>query len=454
MNSHQRTTLSFVGGALALAIIVFFTAPEPVTPEAFADQGEPFFPGFTDPNSATSLSVMEWDSQTGAATPFNVEFANGKYTIPSHHNYPCDGKERLAKTAAALIELRKDDIRTDNPSEHVACGVVDPLDTKATGLEGRGVRLTLKGAGDKTLADIIVGKEVTGRAGFRFVRSPGEKRVYASKNDLAVSTKFVDWIESDLLLVEKSALTQITLMDYSIEETTGRVNQRDKVTLSKPATDWTLDRLPKGKELDKAKVEEILKTLDELKIVGVRPKPQGLSESLSRANAAPITTPDMMSLQSKGYYFTQDGQLLSNEGELQVSSDAGIVYSLRFGEVVYGVGEDVSAGSEKNTDTTAGPGENRYLFITTQFDMRAFPEPPKPADLSYMGKADSLLSESDRKNRDLNFAHTTWQTKIEAGKKKSAELNARFAAWYYVISSESFAKLHRSRAELLATPKA
>jgi hypothetical protein len=65
-----------------------------------------------------------------------VTFENGRWTIPSHHGYPADGKDRLAKTAAGLIGLTKDDFRTDNVADHEACGVIDPLDNTVQTLKG------------------------------------------------------------------------------------------------------------------------------------------------------------------------------------------------------------------------------------------------------------------------------------------------------------------------------
>ena len=41
-------------------------------------------------------------------------------------------------------------------------GVIDPLDSKTTALEGRGKRVTLRDASEKVLADFIIGNEIKG----------------------------------------------------------------------------------------------------------------------------------------------------------------------------------------------------------------------------------------------------------------------------------------------------
>ena len=51
----------------------WFAAPSDITPEAFLDQGEKFFPEFTDPNAARSLEIVEIDPQTGSPKPFKVQ---------------------------------------------------------------------------------------------------------------------------------------------------------------------------------------------------------------------------------------------------------------------------------------------------------------------------------------------------------------------------------------------
>lgn len=445
---EMRKTIVFVVGAVALAALAIFTAPHQKLPKAFFDQGQPFFPDFTDPNAAKTLEVVDWDENTGSAVPFKVTFENGRWTIPSHYNYPADGKDRLAKTAASLIGITKDDFRTDNVADYAACGVIDPLDTKNPSLKGRGKRVTIKGDNGVVLADLIIGKSFEGRDGFRLVRVPGEKRVYGTKINLDISTKFKDWIDSDLMKIDKDEIDQIVLKDYSIDESTGHLDVRDDVTLDKNGDKWDMKKTPAGKDVDTYKVNNLTRAIDQLSIEGVRPKPEGVTASLSRATGqVSITREDLLSLQDHGFFFTRDGRLMSNEGELQARTSDGVTYTLRFGEVA--VDAAGTAAADASTKASPPKGENRYVMITTSFNPRLFPEPPKPTDTSFQSKPDSTLTLEQRKQKDIQAAHDKWKSRIDAGQKRADDLDARFAKWYYVISNDSYTKLHLKRADLL-----
>ncbi|MBU8934067.1 MAG: DUF4340 domain-containing protein [candidate division Zixibacteria bacterium] len=449
--TETKKTIVFVGVAVGLALLAFIFAPKRITPDAFLDQGEAFFVDFTDPNEATTLEVVEFDMTTGSPRAFKVTFENGRWTIPSHHNYPADGKERLAQTAAGVIGIVKDDFRSDNASDHEALGVIDPLDESAS-LTGRGKRITIKGAGGKVLADFIVGNFVEQRPGMRFVRVPDQKRVYAVRMDIDISTRFEDWIETDLLQLARGDVKTVILNDYNINERTRSVDRRDNIQLALDGDVWSARGMKNSQQVDSTVMDELLATLDELPIVGVRPKPAGLSASLRQDESAiDVSQADKRSLQGKGYYFTGDGQLMSNEGELLVHTTRGVAYTLRFGEVVHGSGLAVTAGS--SDDGAASPSgaaaQNRYLFVSAQFEASAFPEPPKPSNTNFLKVADTLRTEEDRSNKALYDVHTKWERDFSRGRETTQALNDRFADWYFVISSDSFDKLHRSRGELV-----
>jgi len=452
--TETKKTLFFLAVAGLLVLLAFIAAPKTITPEAFKDLGTKFFPEFTDPNEATTMEVVDYDDATGSSRPFKVTFNNGRWTIPSHNDYPADGKDRLAKTAAGVIDINKDGFRTDSPTEYEAMGVVDPLDESSAGLSGRGRRVTIKGQDSRVLADFIIGNEVVDRPGLRFVRIPDEKRVYASKVNVDISARFEDWIEPDLLKVTGNKISRVVLKDYSINERTLSVEQRDVITLVNQSGVWKFDKSGKSGKSgspDTTVVQSLIKTLDELAIVGVRPKPAALTAALSgKSPMTSISQADWLSLQSKGYYLTREGQLLSNEGELQFSTEEGLKYTLRFGEVAYGTGLALTAGASEAEQAGSGGGaENRYLFVSVDFDNNSLVEPPKASDMTFKNKPDSLLSEEEKQQWTINDIWQSWQNKVSANRKSVDGLNERFSHWYYVISSASFDKLRLKRKDLI-----
>ncbi len=427
--SELKKTASFAGLAVVVAVVALMSTPRRTAPDAFFDVGEPFFAEFTDPDMAATLEVVEWDDETGSALPFAVTNRGGLWTIPSHHDYPADGEERLATAAADVINVMKDDFRSDNIADHEALGVIDPLDDTATSLEGRGTRITFKDASEAVVADLILGDTLAERPGFRFVRVPGQKRVYAARFGAEISTAFEDWIETNLLEVTRSQIDRIVLNEYFIDEGTRRVVRRGEFTLDKVAQDhWTANRVPAGQEVDFVQVNLLVGAIIDLKIAGVRPKPAGMTGNLrDAAMAGSITQSDIQTLVGRGFFPTPEGGLLSNEGEVLVRTTEGVGYTLRFGEVVYGRGDAVAVGDGTSDEQQTGPGENRYVFITAEFDATAIPEPP--------------TSDSD--------AHAAWERRAQDGQDKAERLAARFADWYYVIAADSYDRIHKPRGEFL-----
>ncbi len=451
---ETKRTVVYIGVAVVLLALAFLASPRRIVPGAFQDQGQAFFAGFTDPNEATSLEIVSYDAATSAPKPFKVMFKNGRWTIPSHHDYPADAKDRLAKTAAGVIDILRDDYRTDNAADYESMGVVDPMEEGNGSPTGRGTHVTFRGRDDNILADFIIGQTAGEGGTKRFVRKPGEKRVYAVKMNVDLSGKFEDWIDRDLLMISKSDIDRVILKDYSVNERTSSVEQHDVIDLTEKDGNWKANKMGGDQIVDSAKMQGLLTALDELSIVGVRTKPSGLSRTLQGGGGGSISQQDMLSLQSKGFYIGRDGQIVSNEGELQVRTKKEVSYVLRFGEVAHGTGDALTAGLDgSSSSATTGPAENRYLFVTASYDANASEEPKKPSGESFRGKPDSLLTPSEQKDKTLSEAHERWQSSVDNARKSADEINARFANWYYVISSTNFDKVHLKRSELVVKKK-
>ncbi|UCD75184.1 MAG: DUF4340 domain-containing protein [Phycisphaerales bacterium] len=466
MNQLAKTA-GIVVIAVVLVVLVWATAPVAPELDRFDDQGEPFYPDFTDPLKAASLEVIDYDEESGTARPFKVQFKDGVWSIPSHYDYPADGEDRLAATAAGVIDLKKDVIQSDRGRDHEVLGVIDPLDETTPTLTGRGQRVTLRDQAGAVLADFIIGHEAEGKQGFRYVRLPDKKRTYAVKVDVDLSTRFADWIETNVLDVSSYNITEVQVDDYTINEQTGRVESAGSIQLARDeANKWRLADLPEGRELDEAKVRSMLSAVSGLTITGVRPKPEALTADLRAKENLNLDLPTRLSLQSKGFFISHDGRLLANEGDVTVGTKNGVRYTLRFGEVLYGEGLAVSAGSENEAETgefesgesgETGQTENRYLFVTAIFDEALLPPRPVPP-AEGAAETESVEEPSEEETADPAMSAyeqelAAWEEQVEEGREKAGKLNDRFAAWYYVISAEDFQNIRLDMEQLTKEAK-
>lgn len=426
---NRTTILSAVIalGSLGLAIAM---RPVEIAAVAYEDTGTPLFASFTDPAQATSLEVTGWDDTAARVTNFKVEQKAGRWVIPSHNDYPADGTERMGKAAASFIDVKKDILRSDRVEDHAQFGVEDPTDPNA---KGRGQRITIKDQAGTVLVDVILGKKLDDKDGFRYVRLPDQKRVYASKIEVDISTNFTDWIEKDLLKIEQDSIVAFRSDSYRVDEAVGKVTNIDPLLIrrqpdpSKPDDKegmWVVDPSTTGvpgKELDSFKIRQILSGLDRLQIVGVRPRPEQLT---------------LQALQSKGFFVTPQGnRLFGNEGEVKAYSNDGVVYTLYFGEITLDSGLALTAGTEDPSKPAEAKPEgaeedkkdaNRYMFVDVAYD---------PTSDQTVNPAGPPPDEPE-------------------GDKRAKQLQARFDKWFYVISDASFKQIRKEKPEFFKDPTA
>jgi len=338
MNELARTGL-FVAGAAALIAAAGWIRPDATPAEIFSDTGEVFFPNFRSVDAVKAIEVVDYDETEAVARPLKVEFRKGRWLLTSHGDYPAEARDRLAKTASALLDIKKDTPATDRVEDHTRFGVLDPLDARNPSLQGRGKRVTLRDAGGATLAELVLGLPVKDKAGYRYVRLPGQKRVYSVKTDADPSAQFADWVEANLLRVNPTDIVRMTLNSYQIDEQMGRLMNLQRTPYERGQPSWN------------AEAQSIAGALASLRVTGARAKPKELAEQL-RSGQLALTLETVMSLRQRGFFIAPSGQLLSNEGELIAENSKGILYTVRFGELA--------------TDSTSSskPRENRYIFIT------------------------------------------------------------------------------------------
>ncbi len=338
MNELSRTGF-FLAAAAGLIVAAGWIRPESATSDIYSDTGEAFFPSFRNVDAVKAIEVVDYDETEAVARPLKVEFRKGRWLLTSHSDYPAEARDRLARTAASLLDLKKDTPVTDRSDDHAKYGVLDPLDTNNPALQGWGKRVTLRDAGGAMLAELVLGLPIKDKPGSRYVRLPGQKRVYAVMPDADPSAQFADWVEANLLRVAAADIVKMTLTSYQIDEQLGRIANIQRSPYERGQASWT------------AEAQSIAATLSSLRVIGARPKPKQLADQL-RSGELALTLETVMSLRQRGFFIAPNGLLLANEGELLAETTKGLQYTVRFGELA--------------TDATSTPKsrESRYIFIT------------------------------------------------------------------------------------------
>ena len=402
MNTTNRTfTFVAVAAIAALAALGARYANRPVDVDGFSDVGQEFFADFKDPLKASALSVVKFDAEAKEPLSFSVtQNDKGLWVIPSHHDYPAEAKERLARTAASLIGVSKLAMQSRSKDDWARYGVADPaeegtaeLAAKDGGKEGsRGTRVTLKDSSSNSLVDLIIGKPVEGREKHFYVRQPDKNPVFIAKLDADLSAKFSDWIEPDLLKLNQNDIVQLTVDKYSVDEAQGAILQGDTLKFSKDKTanKWSLEGLdPAAESLKELPVTDLTRNLDQLKIVGVRPKPEGLNADLTVSQDVaqnPLMRQILKAdMQQRGFFIAPDQnqqvRLWGNEGEFVAGTSNGVRYTLYFGETARGTAKDIETGlndpkpEEPKPDDAAAAVAGETKADGTD---AAIPETPKP----------------------------------------------------------------------------
>lgn len=269
--------------------------------------------------------------------------------------------------------------------------------------------------------------------------------------------------------------------------------------------------LKEDEELDSEKLNALKSALDDLQIVDVERKPGGLSRDL-RANEEFLNNVEALrSLEERGFIpaarsADSPPEIFSSEGEVTCTTKDGVKYVLRFGNLAGGSTEgETTEGEEPKSNAP-----NRYLFVMAQFDENQIPKPQleampgeekpteekpteeepaeearpeeKPtaesvpetktafqeepaqqaepaADAKPEEKAETKPAEKEPATpeeqkkiaveRENKRRQDEYDAAIKKGQDKVKELNDRFADWYFIISDDTYKKIHLGGADII-----
>ncbi len=463
-----------------------------------------------DTEAPKQLKIVKFDKETATVNEFEVAEQESLWVIPSKDDYPADAERRMGEAANSVIDLEILRVAAKNAEQHAELGVLSPsagnLTSKTVGV---GTRVVMTDGKGDSLLDMIVGKSVKDTPGQRYVRNTDQDIVYVVALDPSgLSTNFDDWIEDDLLQLNLIDIRRVHIKDYSAEllitlqgaqvnwDQRGEFSLRYDNTDSKwvpeslkkydqTATSYVDDQIGENEELNNDALQGLRDGLDDLLIVDVLRKPEGLSSDL-KAGSDFLKNKAAGNLAAMGFAPVAlsagaQPELLSSEGELTCTLQNGVEYVLRFGNLQIDSDEasgESEASTKESRDKAKDDGINRYLFVTTRFnqdiikqpkldELPALPEQAPGESASADAEADAEAGankEEDGKKEDelkkiiaeRKSIETEnqrlldeYQQKLDDGKKRVQELNERFGDWYYVISNDVYKKIHLGREQLI-----
>jgi Domain of unknown function (DUF4340) len=536
MMRETTKTMAFIGTAVVVLVLAWLSRPAPATFDAGDQVGQTLYD--FDPLEARRLRIVSFNSVTGEPQEFEVAKAGETWSIPSKEGYPADAEDQMAEAATAIDGKEVLRLASESAADHRLYGVLDPTgEARQVGQEGVGTRVTIEDPTGKILADVIIGKEDKDAPEHRYVRRAEQDAVFVAEISTdKLSTSFADWIEKDLLKLSPWDIQKVQIKDYSFEAVpviaqgtirlSAEYDYRSDMTLVYDDTDakWTAQSLlvwdPQAKEyvekplsedqqLNSQKLNDLKNSLDDLRIVDVGKKPEGLSAELQASEdfLASSNQEAIMSLMDHGFapVANQDGtfEIASTEGEVIVTMKTGVEYVLRFGEVQL---DGDAPGAAEAADPAAGGSDlNRYIFVVARFNEDAIPKPeiqdppPLPPGLTAdattaddaadaaadeaagsseaspdetaegtaeeaadgededstadgegeESKTEELLAERKRIEEENQRKLDEYADKITQGKEMVQELNERFGDWYYVIDDAEYQKIHLSRDQVV-----
>jgi hypothetical protein len=390
--NEGRTTLIFAAIAAVSLGLAWMSKPEAISDESDLKKertGQPVFVKFEDPSEAASFQIIKYDEELGQLERFEVakDKTSGMWKLPSYDDYPADAAEQVRDATTPLISLPILDVPSLDRGDHSLYGVVDPDQEGLTvGETGVGMLLRVKDQSDQVLAELVVGKEVEGAEGQRYVRIPSEDAVYMVELSTdPFTTEFQKWINKELLDVRSFDIASIGLRDYAIVPTQqgyGMSRNFDAdLSFDSAANKWSLERLltyesggpqevglKEGEELQETALNDLRNAIQDLQIVDVRRKPTGLAADLKADKSLMENKESLQSLVSQGFIPQESPagtEIFATGGETLVGTQNGVKYLLRFGEVVTKL-----SGSEDEES-----GLNRYLLVSAVLDDAKFPPP-------------------------------------------------------------------------------
>ncbi|MFW5698399.1 MAG: DUF4340 domain-containing protein, partial [Planctomycetota bacterium] len=233
-----------------LAILVVLTGvaawwPRP-EPESFREDRSGQFIARKDvlPLEVERIAISSLDIDDGQIEKIVVRQEDQQWYIASRYDYPADGPaegdkgNQVAQALTAATSLTYGRMVTDDAVEHANLGVRNPNDFEPGDPEDAfGIHVELIDKRGQDVLDLIVGNEAselsTQEYKYHYVRHPNQSAVYLGKYEgfsedseaqwvdtnvtAMLSTDFKDWVEPDLMKLERDQVRRLTIDEHSVD---------------------------------------------------------------------------------------------------------------------------------------------------------------------------------------------------------------------------------------------
>lgn len=252
---HSTRTLTILAVATVLVALTAIVARQQTT--STPTQEAKLFPALFAQINDTSEIIGASNEGT-----FTLIARDGRWLVKEKHAYPAD-TDKVHQLLIGLSQLRRVEPKTRNPELYAKIGVEDVT------VEGaKSLRITLKSADDRVLADLLVGNRQFGKANPNlheyFVRLAGEPQSWLVEGKIPDDKSVLRWLDQRVLDLNPDRVHEVKVVHPDGHKV---VVRREDPSVA----DYALVGLPKGAEIESAyAVNSIGNTLTNLTLDDVK----------------------------------------------------------------------------------------------------------------------------------------------------------------------------------------
>ena len=242
-------TAALIAGAIAL---------RPDADTAAPSAGARFFPAL----DARAVNAVDRIRVTAGGKSFTLERKAGKWVAREKGGYPATFS-KVKEALVSLSRLKQFERKTSDPARY------DKLDLEDPAKKGAASKRLTAFTGDRTVADVIVGKsnskEILFGRSLVYVRLPNDKQSWLAVGDPKLAAEIGDWLDRSIFDVKTGRIGEVVQTGAGAAEVIVGKDRPDDA-------EFTLRNKPAGREIKGERfLRYIGESLDNLTLEDVKP---------------------------------------------------------------------------------------------------------------------------------------------------------------------------------------